>query len=217
MGQPKLILLELGQQATDYYAQHLINSCVPHRRINGDFERLNQYLPDQYDFLIPQVCTLLDRCASTDSILIPNITLHEVLDDHCPPAYQSLPILHPLRELERMSFAAGGAVVILGSLHTMRGDYISSRLEDLSLSVVALSNSEQSEVDAYRRAIYNRQVSPIDARRFEELISQYLSAGLTLVLACTELSLALRGEKFQSDPNLIDLAQLQLNAALRDS
>ncbi len=217
MGQRELILLELGQQATDYYAQYLTKSSLPYRRVDGNFERLNQYLPNQYEVLILEFCALLDRCASADSILIPNITLHEVLDEHCPPAYQGLPVLHPLRELERISFEAGMEVLILGSLHTMRSDYIASRLKDLGLSVVALSNLEQSEVDEYRRAINNRQVSQNQAQRFEELISQHLDAGFTLVLACTELSLVLNSEEFQSHAKLIDLAQLQLNAARRES
>ncbi len=87
----KLALLGLGERSTAFYLQELNryyqqyygnDSTCPLVLLNTDFSEFNPYLPNQFDMLEQRLSYYLHEVTAlgVESVLIPNITLHETYD-----------------------------------------------------------------------------------------------------------------------------------------
>lgn len=208
-------ILGLGNYSTLFYLQHLNElyqwkhggySTCPFKMVNADFNRINPYLPFQFDILEPVVLEYIKQLEGLNvkAILVPNITLHSTLDR----LNIETPLFHPLQlAAESLKEDNINEVTIFGTRHTMLSDYISHYLLEAGVIVTPPSEQDLLFIDDYRKAVYsNMNNSEMDAL-FEDLVSQYDHA----LIACTELSIV---NVERSMRNTTDMAQLQISKAV---
>ena len=210
-------ILGLGTSSTLHYVDELNKkflqkfggySTCPFIMVNTNFNTINPFLPDQeidlYKNLLPYLYFI--EQISIKHLLVPNITIHEVLDKILEKHHFSFTLIHPVNLIiAKLNKNAVTKVIILGSLYTMQGNYIQNLLQENKITTIELDIKDQKKVDDLRKSIYNEDTG--DSSLLENLLKKH--PNVTFVLACTELSLL----KYKS-PYIIDLPDLQLDNAI---
>lgn len=210
-------MLGLGSRSTLWYLEALNAACkasrggfstLPLVLLNTDFDRINPFLPNDFPQLTPVLAEYLSeiRALGADTLLIPNITLHETLDHLEIP--DGLDILHPL-DLAMTALDASRPVMVLGTRYTMEGVYFSNRLD--GFEVHAPQEEDRALIDDLRTIAYDRNPDSALLTAFAHKVVRW-TADFQVVLACTELSLVY--QSFEA-AGVFDLAQLQIDAGLR--
>ena len=205
-------LAKLGEYSVDYYQRKIkqSNPSENYTLIDCDFAAINAYLPDQYESLQSPVRELINEAhqQGITRLLLPNITLH-----HCfylfPEWLQGIKLYDPFELLKGV--LQDQPVCILGSCYMQESLVLNERLQQANLDLVKLDATMLTKVDEIRKSIYSGGCLPEHREALND-IAQRLAKKYTVVIACTELSIALS----DVSSHIIDLAGLQIAAFLAD-
>lgn len=211
----KIVILGLGARSTLFYQEKLHQLYLEVRGIYAtfpfiikqlDFNLINPYLPENKVVISPILKRELKQYdVSGVHLLVPNITIHQILDS----IDFQLQIIHPYKLLTKVLVNKKGKnVVFFGTKFTDNRSYLASFIPENSIESV---NSEDVLfLDELRKKVYTYAETNQDIITFNTLISKY-SENFVVVIACTELSII----NSSSDENIIDLSTLQCDETLQ--
>jgi aspartate racemase len=213
MDKMKLGILGLGSRSTTFYIKELNklynqekggSSTCPFTLLNCDFDTINSLLPDaskSLDAIVQDYIKELEKM-DIESILIPNITLHETIDRLGTKKM----IIHPVHlALAKIKEKNWSKIVLFGSMHSMQSHYISSNFKANAIEIVLPSEADRLLIDEVRKRVYSETETIEFIENYHLLIEKYTRDN-PVVLACTELSVY----KPNNNNNLLDMAQLQI-------
>lgn len=190
-------LLGLGSFSTLFYikelnalynAKHGGFSTCPFKMLNVDFNAINNLLPNTSKALDTIVKDNLNKLQDLqiDTIVVPNITLHETIDR----LNIKTNLIHPIEEtVSRVKENKHTNVTIFGTLYTMQSNYITSKFTAQNITVLQALKEDMQQIDDLRMAVYNGKETEAQLVIFNKLINKYTKNGV-VILACTELSVA---------------------------
>ncbi|KIA90150.1 aspartate/glutamate racemase family protein [Kaistella jeonii] len=211
-------VLGLGNASTEYYLKRIHEkyklknkefSTCPLLLYQIDFQEINLYLPDQFSVLIPKLENYFSKILELgiSKLLVPNITIHETLDQMKLP----FDIFHPVNlTLDYLKKNEISEATLLGTLYTMNSEYLKAKFQKEGISLLKPAASDQKWIDNFRKKIYNEEESPSEILVFQDLIKKYIVES-NVIIACTELSLF----ALKNDSSCIDMANLQIEEFLR--
>jgi aspartate racemase len=212
MDKMKLGILGLGSRSTTFYIKELNklynqekggSSTCPFTLLNCDFDTINSLLPDaskSLDAIVQDYIKELEKM-DIESILIPNITLHETIDRLGTKKM----IIHPVHlAIAKIKEKNWSKIVLFGSMHSMQSHYISSNFKANAIEIVLPSEADRLLIDEVRKRVYSETETIEFIENYHLLIEKYTRDN-PVVLACTELSVYK-----PNNNNLLDMAQLQI-------
>lgn len=214
-------VLGLGNRSTLFYIQQLNQafqnrhggfSTFPFVLLNTNFNDINPYLPDQFHKLNPAIKHYLAIISNypIEALLIPNITLHESVDQVWAD-YSTINLLHPVHLTgKRLADQGIDSVVIFGSAYTMQSNYIKNILSEYNIQVLSPELSDRKTLDELRQKIYHNTDNQEDYHTWEDLVNRH-STSNPIVVGCTELSIW--SGKHQGS-SIFDMATIQIETAL---
>lgn len=153
-----------------------------------DFNRVNPYLPDQFESLNGPLMEAFDelRQSGATRVLVPNITIHQALDR----LEIGLPLIHALdmESVEEPPVVPNGRALVLGTPYTMQSGYLAAALQRVGLRPEAPEPAEQQWLDEVRNRVYAGLRLDNDRDQLAHFIVR-ASADCLPVIACTELSI----------------------------
>jgi len=221
MSSKKLIgILEMGKNSTQFYIQLLtqfygngktINS-PPYKLVSTDFEAINNLLPNRSPKLDQIIAKYLQAMLLEDveSILIPNITIHETVDAVWSSLDAKISIAHPiLGTIKRLHQSKRSEAVLFGTAYTMNSQYIRSTFKNANIALEKPKLKDLKLIDKVRRQVYAGSASMEILNQFNDLVLSY-SNETSVILGCTELSIA---SKIIND-RILDMATIQIEEAI---
>ncbi len=217
----RLGLLGLGSRSTLFYLEQLnqhynatfgVDNTCPLLLLNANFEAFNPYLPNQFERLEPILLQYLNRFRdlAIEQLIIPNITLHESYDRlniSKPLGYQ---IIHPVEEtMQCLQTENQQNIMIFGSNYSMHSPLLKQHFNKHGINISQPKAEDMATIEAMRKLMYNNQETTQDLQTFNTLITQY-AAQMPVVIACTELSIALHADTV----NVYDMVKIQLQRVL---
>ena len=211
-------VLGLGEASTAYYLNQIhqkFNACnevfstCPLLLYQVDFQEINPFLPDQFEELIPRVIEYLNKISELgiSKLLVPNITLHETLDQ----ITHSIELCHPVQlTIEHLIKNKISEVVVFGTLYTMNSDYLKRNFSEAGIKVIPVESEDQLWIDDFRKKVYNKECTDYEVAAFKNLIKIYMKQK-PVVIACTELSMYC----LKNENHCIDMADLQIEDFLK--
>lgn len=210
-------ILGLGSRSTLFYIEQLNKlynlkfggfSTCPFVLLNADFNTINQNLPANFSVLEKQLTPYLIALQQlgANSIVIPNITLHETFDK----LNFGVKCIHPLTAtIQKLKEKGIKKVALFGSLYSMEADYLHNYFNAQKISVLQPQNDEKLFLDHLRKLIYNHEETEKYLIKYRKLLEKY-SKDIAVVIACTELSIP----NLDENKNIFDMAQIQIQEAL---
>ncbi|QCX40236.1 aspartate/glutamate racemase family protein [Aureibaculum algae] len=210
-----LVILGLGARSTLFYQKKLHElyfkkegayATFPFTLKQLDFNTINPYLPNNTSVLSPILQEELKVYNYSEvRLLVPNITIHEILDT----IEFNLQIIHPYKLLvKELSNIKLNNLVFFGTKFTNNNSYLSSYISDKS--IVKLKNKEVIFLDDLRKKVYANAETSQDVIIYNEMIARY-SINNIVIIACTELSIINTSEHV----HVIDLSMLQCKESLK--
>ena len=211
-------VLGLGAVSTAFYLKEIHRkyqekndqfSTCPLLVYQIDFQEINPFLPNQYEVLIPKLKETLKEITTLGItiLLIPNITLHETLDQIKIP----LEICHPVDlTLKHLNDNQISEVYLFGTLYTINSEYLKSRFLAKKVKVLQPVEADQKWIDDFRKKVYQGNETLEEITFFQTLIQKY-SEKNAVVIACTELSVF----SLKENPSCIDMMDLQIEEFLK--
>lgn len=214
-GKAHIGILGLGSYSTLYYIERLnqltqdqkggYHTC-PFKLLNANFNDINPYLPNQFDELKEPTQYYIEALneMGVDQIIIPNITLHETIDQLGLATGVYDKIVHPLqviidvvikKEIRKM--------VVFGTRYSMTSDYIKNYFERAGIEIVQPNDEDMDFIDAFRVKVYENETTKKTNEAFGVLLDKYTKHNPVL-LACTELSIAFKRCKNEAVYDLVD-------------
>lgn len=219
MSNKTLGILGLGSQSTLFYIRELnaiFNkknrgySTCPFKLLNIDFDAINNLLPapsKKLDTIVKSYVNELIKL-DIDTILVPNITLHETIDR----LKIRVPIIHPIHytvsELKKKNYKK---VVLFGSNYTMESSYIKSIFAENGIEVLLPSKKDMKFTDEVRKQVYQETATQDLLNNFNLTIKKYAQSNV-VVIACTELSIS----STNGNLRILDMARIQINQAVNE-
>ncbi len=206
-------ILGLGDQTTRFYIKELndyyndkngVHSTYPFKLLNTNFDIINDLLPNPSKQLERIVKEYLEKIIELDieAILIPNITLHETIDK----LNIETTIIHPIHctvsEIKQNNYKQ---VVLFGSTYTMESNYIKSNFAENDIKILLPSKKDMQFTDEVRKQVYQKMETKELLDNFNLIIKKYAQNN-AVVIACTELSIALENENLK----IFDIARIQI-------
>ena len=211
-------VLGLGEASTAYYLNQIHQkfnerneefSTSPLLLYQFDFQEINPFLPDQFQELIPRVTEYLNKISELgiSKLLVPNITVHETLDQ----ITHSIQICHPVQlTIEHLIKNRISEIVIFGTLYTMNSEYLKRNFLEAGINIIPPESEDQLWIDDCRKKVYQNESTDDEIAAFQNLIKIYMKQK-PVVIACTELSIyCLKNENY-----CIDMADLQIEEFLK--
>lgn len=210
-------ILGLGNRSTLFYidvlnrrfnALHKGDSTCPFILYNIDFEKVNPFLPNQFNKLNPLLSLYINNIKQlgVNFLLVPNITLHESIDK----IYIDLDIAHPVQlTIDKLMESEQTEAVIFGSLYSMQSDHLKNTFLQREILLIEPSMKHKKFIDYIRKQIYYEQESKKDLEEYRRLLNLY-SKDHPLIIACTELSIYTS----QKQNNIFDMASFQIEKTL---
>ena len=210
-----LVILGLGARSTLFYQQKLHEmyfklkgdySTFPFIVKQLDFNLINPHLPSNLEVVSPILERELKEYNVTGvHLLVPNITIHEMLDTIA----FNLQIIHPYKLLvSTLANRQTKKVVFFGTKFTNHNSYIDSYVKNNSIHKLQIE--DLLFLDDLRKKVYAYVETNQEILIFNNLIGKY-SKNHIVVIACTELSIINRS----NDENVIDLSKLQYKECLK--
>jgi len=212
-------IIGLGYRTTAYYLKKLNSlynnnfggdSTCPYFLLNVNFDKINPFLPyqfDKYEPVLQTAITTLTKQANLDAILVPNITLHQSLNK----LNGTISVIDPiLLGLEELNIRKIKKVVIVGSTNTMKEPFFREQFATHGIELLSPSQYHITVLNQLRIKIYEEIETTEDLNIYKEIITQY-TKNSTVIIACTELSIPVIPQK-----NIIDLANLQIENAIKN-
>ncbi|AEH02394.1 aspartate/glutamate racemase family protein [Lacinutrix sp. 5H-3-7-4] len=214
--QNKLVILGLGVKSTLFYQKTLHDlyfkkyrsySTCPFILKQINFNTINPYLPNGHDIIAPILKNTLENYNSSKiNLLVPNITLHNILDT----LDFKLNIIHPIKLLEKKTRnSVINKCVVFGTRHTKANSSIGKALQFSNIQIIGLNKDEVSFLDVLRQAVYNGTETLQDINKYNQLLKEY-SEEYLVIIACSELSVINTNHTI----NIIDLARMQCEEAV---
>ncbi len=210
-------ILGLGNRSTLFYINELNKryntlykgfSTCPFILYNIDFEKVNPYLPNQFNKLNPLLSLYINNIKQlgVNFLLVPNITLHESIDK----IYIDLDIAHPIQlTIDKLMESEQTEAVVFGSLYSMQSDYLKKTFLQRGILLIEPVVEHKKFIDYIRKQIYFEQESKKDMEEYKRLLNLY-SKDHPLIIACTELSIYAS----ESQNNIFDMASIQIEKTL---
>lgn len=210
-------ILGLGNRSTLFYINELNKryntlykgfSTCPFILYNIDFEKVNPYLPNQFNKLNPLLSLYINNIKQlgVNFLLVPNITLHESIDK----IYIDLDIAHPVQlTIDKLIESEQTEAVVFGSLYSMQSDYLKKTFLQRGILLIEPVVEHKKFIDYIRKQIYFEQESKKDMEEYKRLLNLY-SKDHPLIIACTELSIYAS----ESQNNIFDMASIQIEKTL---
>lgn len=201
-------ILGLGKQTTHFYLKEINdfynNEHSNIKLLNTDFDKINSLLPTPSKQLEHIVKGYIDELTTLDidAILIPNITLHETIDKLKNEAKIIHPIHTVISELQKYNHKN---IILFGSIYTMKSNYIKSIFKDDNIETLLPTNEEMKFIDDVRKQVYQNTATKELLDDFNLIIKKYAQNN-AIVIACTELSIALKNENLK----VFDMARIQI-------
>lgn len=220
MDKHQLGILGLGSYSTTFYITQLnaqfqaINkgySTYPFVMLNANFNDINPYLPNRFEQLVPVVKNYLNQLVQLGAtqLLIPNITLHQTIDQLVLP--QNTSIIHPvLMVIAQLKANNINKIALFGTVYTMNSAYMKRLFNQHHIELIPIHEKDQSAIDQVRKAIYLNEKDITAIETLAKLTYHYKNIA-PVVLACTELSVALR----EDDAMVYDMARIQIKNAIQ--
>ncbi|MGS0679787.1 hypothetical protein ACVBIL_01380 [Shewanella sp. 125m-7] len=214
-------LLGLGNRTTQFYFEQLNrqyhayfagDSTCPLLLLNTNFEEFNPYLPDQYCKLKPALTHYLNilHAINVKRVIIPNITLHESIDNLDLTSGDYPDIINPVTAtIQRLKEDGYCEIMLIGSFYSMHSSRLFKQFYDAGISVTVPTESVMQKLDIIRKRVYNDCECEQDADYFASLISDYQTHS-AVVIACTELSILAQ----TITESVYDMATIQLQEAI---
>lgn len=210
-------VLGLGKVSTAYYYDRInanFNrknsefSTFPFLLYQIDFQEINPFLPQNFSVLIPKLQKYFIKLSElgVKKLLVPNITLHETLDQMNLPFQICHPIDLAISFLKENNISEA---FVFGSLYSMNSEYFHQKFRSENIKILKPTNDHQNWLDQFRKEVANESVSTSQISEFKNIIEEYATKNPVLI-ACTELSV----HSVKDFPNCIDLAELQIKAFL---
>ena len=211
-------ILGLGAVSTAFYLKEIHHK---YQKRNGefstasfvmyqiDFQEINPFLPNNFEVLIPKAKSYLKEISDLGitRLLVPNITLHETLDQIEIP----FEICHPVDlTLEYLEENRISEAYLFGTLYTMNSEYLNSKFSERNIKILKPTDSDQSWIDTFRKKVYLEKQTSKEIEIFQNLIQKY-SGKKPVVIACTELSIY----SLKQNPSCIDMMDLQIEDFLK--
>lgn len=211
-------ILGLGAVSTAFYVKEIHKkhqnrneefSTCPFLMYQIDFQEINPFLPKNFSVIIPKLNEYLREISSMgiNKLLIPNITLHETLDQIEIPFEICHPVDLTLKYLEANKISK---VYLFGTLYTMNSEYMKSKFSEKEIQILNPSENEQNLIDDFRKRVYDEKETPEEIGIFQNLIQKYSKIS-PVIIACTELSIY----SLKENPSCIDMMDLQIEAFLK--
>lgn len=211
-------ILGLGSQSTLFYIEELNTifqakmggySTFPFKMLNVNFDAINNLLPKPSKRLEALVAEAISEliALNVDIILVPNITLHETIDH----LKLEVKVIHPLKSTLNVLLKNNcQKVILIASHHTMKSDYIRTYFTKNKVEVMLPTAEEMVFIDSVRKEVYGNTASTKLIEKYNSLVQLY-AENCSVVLACTELSLA-----FKNDDrlNVFDMSGIQIQRAV---
>ncbi|KEY18045.1 aspartate/glutamate racemase family protein [Kaistella antarctica] len=211
-------ILGLGKASTLYYLNEIqeryqrkndLYSTCPFILYQVDFQEINPFLPNNFSILIPKLEYFFHQIKELgiSKLLVPNITLHESIDqvsfqfDICHPVFLTLKYLAENKISE---------VCLFGTKYTMNSEYLHHKFSEKNIKMYLPSKEDQDWIDHFRKSVYSQKSSSEETLKFQQLIRKYSSKS-AVIISCTELSLF----SLKNDSSCIDMADLQIEEFLR--
>lgn len=212
----KIALIRLGVQASEFYEKILRQQCEKIQGhapstvevIEADFDTINRHLPDNFIALKPLLLNMLSSfdLQEFSAVLIPNITLHTMIDRLNIEDALMNKLIHPIKAgIGLLNEHEINRITLFGTRHTMQTDQLARYFRESGITVDSPSPQHIRQIDDIRLQVYDSG--------YKEDLSEELHSVATLyekpVLACTELSL------LNTDERLTDLSRIHLLEACR--
>jgi aspartate racemase len=217
MDKPTLGILGLGSQTTAFYLIELNRvfnekkggySTCPLVLFNTNFDAINSLLPNvsyELDDIVQSYISELEKTA-VEHLLVPNITLYETID----LLKFKKKILHSVDIcVSKMKDQKRKQVVLFGSLHIMKSEYIRTSFANNDIKIVLPTEENMQFIDQIRKDVYAEKQTEELITNYHLMIEKY-TANHSVILACTELSIFKINNK-----NVLDMAQLQIEEAVK--
>lgn len=213
-------ILGLGSFSTLFYIEELNRlyhskmngySTFPFKMLNVNFDAINNLLPTpskQLENLVQKALNeLIDL--KVDVILVPNITLHETIDQ----LNLKVEIIHPLRlTLQELQKKNCQKIVLIASYHSMNSDYIKSYFTKNGVEVILPIEDEMLFIDTVRKEVYADKTSIGTLDKYNSLIEK-IAQDKVVVIGCTELSLAYKKDL---ELEIYDMSRIQIQKAFEE-
>ncbi|XPF95843.1 aspartate/glutamate racemase family protein [Colwellia sp. RE-S-Sl-9] len=213
-------LMELGKRTVSFYKEEIFHQTTNHPKmacsllmIPADFSVINNYLPDQFDYLKPLVSEALQQCihAKVNTLIVPNITLHEAIEQVDLTLFSSIEIIHPVTETIRCLQAKKiKTITLIASKYSVLSSRLEQYFSQSNILVIRPNNEDIEQIDEIRKRTYLGQETEHDKKNYNALIKHYQQIA-PAVIACTELSILLDEEAICS---VFDMARIQIQAAI---
>ncbi|MCG9793030.1 aspartate/glutamate racemase family protein [Flavobacterium algicola] len=210
-------ILGLGIRTTLFYIEELnrhyydLKECYtcPLKMINTNFEIINNLLPTTSPELEELVDGYLSELVKLEiaTILVPNITLHETVDNIVNDKTITHPVALTIAKLKSQKIKN---IVLIGSMYTMEGLYLKNKLNEEGIEVLHPTPNECEFIDEVRRNIYNQTEDDESLKMYNEIIAKY-SLKSHILIACTELSI---GWDISNGDKVFDMARIQIENAV---
>ena len=215
---PKKGVLGLGKESTLFYLNQIQKRYQSNNKewstcrfimYQIDFQELNPFLPNQFQDLIPKVQNYLEQIEKLGitKLLIPNITLHETVDQIEFDGFICHPLTLTLHYLQENNISQ---VFIFGTSYTMNSEYMKQKFSEKDIKLLTPTNDDQIWIDDFRKEVDQQKPTPDRILEFQNLIKKY-SVDHPVVIACTELSLF----ALKNNLSCIDMAELQIEEFLK--
>jgi len=217
MDKKSINILGLGNRSTLFYINELNRqynsffggfSTCPFILYNANFDKINPYLPNNFEKLKPALNAELNRIVhSEDSLLlIPNITLHETFDQ----LQIDTTIAHPIElTINKLINNNQNKATVLGSLYTMESIYLKDKFKQHGIELIEPSHKEKLYVDYFRQQVYNKQETVKEIEEYQKTVNEY-SQQHAVIIGCSELSIFPPSET----DNTYDMINIQIDFAI---
>lgn len=215
---PQKGILGLGKESTLYYLdqiqtryqlQNKTFSTCPYLLYQIDFQEINPFLPDHFSELIPKLEAYLNQISNLGitKLLIPNITLHQTLDQTKCDLEICHPVILTAKYLQEQSIFKA---TLFGTHYTMNSAYLKEKFSDSQVEIILPSLEDQLWIDEFRSNVYLKNETEKDIAEFQKIIQKY-SSDYPVIIGCTELSIY----SPKNNPNCIDMADVQIDEFLK--
>lgn len=211
-------VLGLGEASTAYYLNQIHQnfnerneefSTCPLLLYQIDFQEINPFLPDQFEELIPRATEYLNKISDLgiSKLLVPNITLHETLDQ----TTHSIELCHPVQlTVEHLIKNKISEIVVFGTLYTMHSEYLKRNFLEAGINIIPPESEDQLWIENFRKKVYKKESTANEIEAFQNLIKKYMQEK-PVIVACTELSI----HSLKKESHCIDMADLQIEEFLK--
>ena len=211
-------VLALGEASTAYYLNQIHQkfnerneefSTCPLLLYQVDFQVINPFLPGRFEELIPRVTEYLNKISDLgiSKLLVPNITLHETLDQ----ITYSIELCHPVQlTIEHLIKNKISEILIFGTLYTMNSEYLKRNFSEAGIKIILPESEDQLWIDDFRKKVYKKESTEDEIEAFQNLIKKYMQQK-QVVISCTELSI----HCLKKETHCIDMADLQIEDFLK--